>query len=265
MSSTERSDLVPEVPPEYYRRISEIEERHWWYRGIRQISAALLGDRLRNSERLLDVGCGTGGFLRWALDNGSFEAVVGVDVSAEAIDLAGKRVAGAELHEAPIWDLPLDTGSFDLVVTNDVIQHVVEPRVEDGLSELRRVIGDDGALLVKTNGARRLRSEGEEWRVYDRQGLAAVLVRSGFRCERLTYANLVGSLWAAARGYTPHAPDSEHHGVPPEGNRLTSDLKYRLLKAEARWLRRPTRSLSYGHALFALATPASHPPAVSGR
>jgi SAM-dependent methyltransferase len=257
---TERSDSesasVPEVPADYYRRIREIETNYWWHRGIREITAALLDGRLTSARSLLDAGCGTGGFLRWARERGSFESLVGADLSAEAIELAREQVPSAKFHVAPIWSMPLESEAFDLVVTNDVIQHVVEPRVEESLRELRRVLRGDGTLLIKTNGARRFRRDGEEWRVYDRDALAEALRSGGFRCERVTYANVVGSLWAAARGYAPHAPTSEHHGVPSDAGSFTSNLKYGLLKAEARWLRRPSRSLPYGHALFALALPA---------
>src|SRR5204863_8301010 len=97
---------------------------------------------------------------------GAFASVVGVDVSADAIELAREQVPSAELHVATVWELPLPADAFDLVVTNDVIQHVPEPWVTAALRELRRVLRDDGTLLVKANGARRLRREGEEWRVY---------------------------------------------------------------------------------------------------
>jgi hypothetical protein len=66
---------------------------------------------------------------------------------------------------------------------------------------------------------------------------------------------MIGSLWAAARGYAPHAPTTDRHGVPSESGSATASVKFALLKAEAAWLRRPSRSLPYGHALFAVAKP----------
>ena len=75
------ASLAPGVPQDYYRRIREAEDAHWWFRGMRQISAALLGERLRTGGRVLDAGCGTGGYLRWLLDEGSFSGAAGVDVA----------------------------------------------------------------------------------------------------------------------------------------------------------------------------------------
>jgi ubiquinone/menaquinone biosynthesis C-methylase UbiE len=250
--------LAPGVPPDYYDSIYAIEEAHWWHLGMRRITATLLGDRLTEPGlRVLDVGCGTGGFLRFVLDGGSPGRACGVDVSSAAIDLARTRVPEAELHVAPAWDLPLDSAGFDLVVANDVLQHLPEDHVDDAIVELRRVAADGGALLVRTNGARRLRRERADWRAYDRQTLVKTLERGGFRCERATYVNLVPSFWALARGHVPRAPTEHSHGVartiPP---RLPSAVASGLLAAEARYLAQPPRSLSYGHTLFAVAVAA---------
>src|SRR2546425_868787 len=101
--------LAPGVPADYYQRIYAAEERHWWHLGMREITRSLLGDRLtRPGSRLLDAGCGTGGFLRWALDSGSFAFAAGVDLGSAAIELARERVPDAELTVAALTALPFD-------------------------------------------------------------------------------------------------------------------------------------------------------------
>jgi SAM-dependent methyltransferase len=251
--------LAPGIPPDYYRRIFVAEERHWWYRGMQAVTAALLGERLeRSGQRLLDAGCGTGGFLRWALDRGSFSASAGVDVATAAIELAHARVPEADLHAAALAALPFEDASFDLVVSNDVLQHVHEDDVAASLSELRRVLSPSGTLLLRTNGARRLRRERDDWRAYDRATLTAELERAGFSCERLTYANTAPSLWGALRGRSPCAPTEESDGVPSRRPRRVGQcVGGALLQAEARYLSRPGRTLPYGHTLFAVASPAA--------
>ena len=114
-----------------------------------------------------------------------------------------------------------------------------------------------GTLLLRTNGARRLRRERDDWRVYDRRALAAQLERAGFACERVTYANTLLSLYGALRGRSPHAPSESHDGIPrAEFSRLAGTVGSRLLAAESRWLARTGSRLPYGHTLFAVATPA---------
>ena len=244
---------TPVVPPDYYRAIAEVDQSHWWHRGMLEISRALLGARLdRPGLRLLDAGCGTGGFLLWACDTASLGSVAGVDVSDEALRLAQARLPGVDLHLAPVSSMPFADAAFDLVVLNDVLQHIREDDVERSLLELRRVLAPGGALLVRTNARR----PSAEWRIYDVGTLAAELERAGLAWERLTHANLVGSLWAAARGWHPSPPSATSHGVPAAGSPAADGLKLRLLRLEARYLSRPGRSLPYGHTLFALAIPA---------
>ena len=248
--------LAPGVPADYYERILENEERHWWYRGMLSITAALLGERLtRPGRRLLDAGCGTGGFLRWALDRGSFASAAGVDIGSAAIQLAQERLPNVDLRTAPLRSLPFDDHSFELVVSNDVLQHVHEQELEESLGELRRVLALGGTLLLRTNGARRQRHERDDWRVYDRTALAAQLEEAGFACERVTYANTVASLYGAMRGSTPHAPSESQDGIPrAEFSRVAGTVGRSLLAAESLWLARTGLRLPYGHTLFAVAS-----------
>jgi SAM-dependent methyltransferase len=245
--------LAPGVPPDYYDRIAEVENRHWWYLGMRRIAEALIRDQLRRpGQRILDCGCGTGGFLRWALDSGSFAAAAGVDIGSAAIEMARARVPEADLRVGPLSDLPFPDGGFDLVVTNDVLQHVPEDEVAPSLREIRRVLAPGGTLLLRTNGARRLRRERADWRAYDRATLRAALLDAGLVNVHVTYANAALSLLAGLSRRTPHAPSETSHGiVAPEG-RLKSTVGLAILTAEARWLAGGKRALPFGHTLFAL-------------
>ena len=248
---------MKDVPADYYRRLDAAERSHWFHRGMEGIAVALLGDRLsRRGLALLDAGCGSGGFLRFARGLGVFERLCGVDVSAEAIDLARGELAGAELHVAALTAVPFEDGSFDVVTLNDVLQHVDEAEVEASLQELRRVLRPDGTLLVRTNGGLRPSRPRSDWRLYSRAALAAELARGGFRAERVTYANLAVSTLRAARGVTPKAPTETTAGIPPPSGALAAAVGSRLLELEARYLARPGRTLPYGHTLFAVATPA---------
>ena len=252
-------ESAPGIPSDYYERIFECEERHWWYTGMRSIAASLLGERCTApGRRVFDAGCGTGGVLRWQADVGGAAMLAGVDIGSAAIELARQRVPEADLHVAPLVELPFDDACFDLVLTNDVLQHVPEDDVDASLAGLRRVLAPGGALLLRTNGARRLRREREDWRAYDRRTLVGALQSAGFRCERVTYANTLLSLAAIVQRRTPHAPSEERHGIPtapPSGRR--AGVGTALLAAEARRLARPGRTLPYGHTLFALAFPAA--------
>lgn len=247
-------ELAPGVPTDYYQAIAGAEEAHWWHRGMRAISAALLGPRLAAGGRVLDAGCGTGGFLRFLVDSGGFTFAAGADIASAAIALARERIPEADLRVAPLNRLPYADASFDVVVCNDVLQHVPENDVAASLGEMRRVLAREGVLLLRTNGCRQLRRERADWRAYDRASLVAALVDAGLVCERVTYSNLLLSLWAAARGGGPKPPTEERHGIPQvDESAWKSALALRTLRFEARWLAHSQRTLPYGHTLFAVA------------
>ena len=49
-----------------YERMHEVEDRMWWYRGLRTLVAELLTRALSRAAAagpVLDAGCGTGGML----------------------------------------------------------------------------------------------------------------------------------------------------------------------------------------------------------
>lgn len=241
---------MKDVPDDYYRRLHEIDTRHWWHLGMRSVAAALLDGRMHGA--LLDAGCGTGGFLAWAAGTGAFTRLCGIDLSVEAVELAREAVPGAELHAAPLDRVPFGDDEFDLAVSLDVLQHVPEASLDASLKELRRVLRPGGALLVRTNGDRQARRERDDWRAYDGATLAADLRRAGFAVQRVTYANTLLSLVASARGQHPHAPTGSSCGIPRAETGPKAAVGRALLEAEARAVGLGAR-LPYGHTLFALA------------
>ena len=68
---------------------------------------------VRPGDRVLDVGCGAGVFLRLAADAGALG--FGIDASAELIELARRRVPEADLRVGDMEALPFEDDSFHLV------------------------------------------------------------------------------------------------------------------------------------------------------
>lgn len=87
--------------------------------------------------RVLDVGCGVKPYYPWFAGAAAY---VGVDVVENpAADLEGA-----------IESLPVEDGSFDIVLCNQVLEHCEDPA--RGVRELRRVTAPGGRVLASTHG-----------------------------------------------------------------------------------------------------------------
>jgi SAM-dependent methyltransferase len=97
---------------------------------------------------VLDAGCGVG--YGTALLAGVAERVVGVDVSAEAIEYARARYQqpNVEFLVRDLLELDLPEASFDVVCSFEAIEHLADR--DAFLRNVTRVLRDDGALFVST-------------------------------------------------------------------------------------------------------------------
>lgn len=127
-----------------YSEMYEQEDRHWWFRGRRDVIRALLSKgALLSRPRLLDAGCGTG---RNLVEFGDPENASGVDPSPDAVEFCRQRGL-QNVHCASLESLPFERGAFDLLLACDVLEHVADDSL--ALRELYRV-ADRGAYLIIT-------------------------------------------------------------------------------------------------------------------
>ncbi|HXC53113.1 MAG TPA: methyltransferase domain-containing protein [Candidatus Limnocylindrales bacterium] len=99
-------------------------------------------------KRILDLGCGTGGFARYALDCGA-DLVVGVDASSRMSARARTRLgttAHAEILEQRIEDFRWGGRPFDVIVSSLAL-HYVEP-VDEVFRRCSEWIRPDGTLVL---------------------------------------------------------------------------------------------------------------------
>jgi len=91
---------------------------------------------------ILDVGCGIGTYVRKFRQFS--EHALGVDVDEERVAEGGQTLPG--LAVAAAEDLPFPDGSFDLVVLNEVIEHVRDDR--QTIADALRVLRPGGRLVI---------------------------------------------------------------------------------------------------------------------
>lgn len=127
-----------------YKNIYDHQQTLWWYRGMAIILKRLLSDYLphRTKRKILDAGCGTGAAFPVLAP---FGAVMGVDVSPEALQFAKK--VGEKTKKASVMKLPFPKKSFDAVVSLDVLYHAWVKDYHAALAEYVRVLKPGGILL----------------------------------------------------------------------------------------------------------------------
>jgi ubiquinone/menaquinone biosynthesis C-methylase UbiE len=109
---------------------------------------ALEALRLRAGDRVLDVGCGTGGAVPLLAERvGSSGEIVGVDASEMMVGVALERHRGAgpvRFQTADARDLPFAEASFDACRTERMLSHVGDPAA--ALTEMARVTRAGGRI-----------------------------------------------------------------------------------------------------------------------
>ena len=87
-------------------------------------------------RRVLDFGCGNGVLAYWMYAHGFGNEIVGVDVSATALQFAGRYFArpGLTFQSLSSSDGLAALGTFDVVIASHVLEHLEKP--ERALAEL---------------------------------------------------------------------------------------------------------------------------------
>ena len=95
-------------------------------------------EEYRSSNRILDLGCGYGSFLEVAKSRGW--EVYGVELAKEAVEVCEGK--GINMYHGEISDCDFEAETFDVVVSIEVIEHLIDPNT----------LIDTGKHLLKKGG-----------------------------------------------------------------------------------------------------------------
>lgn len=178
-------------------QVSRYDASSPWDRRYHQVRfdyiASALVAQLRDGDRFLDVGCGTGEYLGLA---GSRSAEsTGLDLSYTYCRRALSDQDPSHVVQASASGLPFADRAFDVVLCSEVIEHVPAANAASIVDELYRVAGR--AVIVTTPNVRaavrrlarrvrpelveRLDAEVGHINLLSAEGLLALLSRAGWR------------------------------------------------------------------------------------
>lgn len=134
---------ISQYYPDIYWDVSSagFEDDCGYTAALRRLMEHYQGQR----KSLLDVGCGTGRFLRLARDLGW--EVFGIEPGQRGYEQACASVGPERVCREPLDNSRAD-GSFFLITLLDVLEHVHDPL--DLLRCCRRLLAPDGYLLVRS-------------------------------------------------------------------------------------------------------------------
>lgn len=174
-----------------YKVMYEVEDTHFWYRGMRTISDVLLNKFLlrKRNNIILDAGCGTGASLIALKKYGNTQ---GFDISPEAVRLCKKRGL-KNVSVGSIDRIPNKKELFDLITCFDVLGQMEVESDRKAMKEFHRVLKKKGILLIRIAAYNWLygyhdRAVHTKHR-YNKKELNTLLTQNGFKVLQVTYAN----------------------------------------------------------------------------
>jgi 2-polyprenyl-3-methyl-5-hydroxy-6-metoxy-1,4-benzoquinol methylase len=161
---------------------------------------AKLLEAVGTGNRVLDVGCSSGYLARPLSERGN--TIVGLELDPVAAHAAEEFCELVLVGDVETMDLPLEPGSFDVVLGGDVIEHLRDPAAT--LARLRPLLRPGGRVVLSTpnvaNWAIRLSLLSGRWRYTDRgildrshthlftrSTLAEAIERAGYQLVRIDY------------------------------------------------------------------------------
>lgn len=178
--------------------------------------------------RVLDLGCGSGGFLASMKEQGAM--VTGVEPDEKAREAVRSR--GIAVHAGTAEDVPAEVlaQQFDIIATRHVLEHCIDPLKV--LRNVKRMLAPGGAYLcdVPNNSAVGLQRAGAAWHWLDvprhinfftRKSLGDAAQRAGLQVATETYCGFtqqVAPIWIDfERTSTQRINQAAGKNVRPDG------------------------------------------------
>lgn len=180
-----------------YANIFKNEDAHWWYRSTHELVLYAIKQVVDLSGRtvvLLDLGCGTGGLLRFLKKRYPNLRVIGIDYSPEAIFFCRKGRNSIPFLRGSADSLPLENASVDVIACIDVLYHSAMPSDYKALREIYRVLKKGGHLFMHLPAFELLRGSHDK-AVHTRERYTSAklqerLREAGFSVIRSGYRNM---------------------------------------------------------------------------
>ena len=130
-----------------YTRIAPDYDKKWSFYIDATTRETVARLNLRPTDRVLDVGCGTGSLLYYLVSSYPKAQLSGIDLVPEMLAIARRRLPPSiELREGSVEHLPFEDEQFDIVVSCSMFHYIHNPIAV--LRQIHRVLRSGGQLVI---------------------------------------------------------------------------------------------------------------------
>lgn len=186
-----RLELQANLNAEEYANLAQVEATHWYYAGKREfVRDWLLRERPpQPSDRLLDVGAGTG---RFADEMQACCRVQVLDDHDAALRLLSARFKPEQILRLNDERVPLPDAALDYVTALDVLEHTPDDAAV--VAEFLRILKPGGLALITVPASMALWSDWDvalhHFRRYSRSGLKGLFRGEQWELRHVNYTNV---------------------------------------------------------------------------
>lgn len=242
-----------------YEKMAATEERLWWYRILHRKMLSAIRQHTKSQDiSILDIGCGTGGFLAGLRERG-YARLRGVDISDDAIQFTAARQLPVTKGAADSVAELFPTEQFDVLVCADVLCYYEQHELPALLNSWRSLLRPGGIVVLNMPSLGAFRgmhdlSVGIRQRI-DWPRFRGVLEQAGWGCNKAEHWPFVLSPLIALerrrqRGLLKNEPQAEIRSDVEMPNALVNQVLFGITCFEA-----VIPGLKWGSSLFAVVQP----------
>lgn len=177
--------------PEQYEILFKSEESHWWFKALHSLVRSWISRKaIHKGSKVLDIGCGTGGLMKFLQKANLPVDIIGTDASEAAL-LFCRSGLFFNIAKGEVEKLPFKDGSFEYAICIDVIYHKNVNNPQQALKEISRVLKKDGELFLHVPAYNWLKSYHDEavWtaRRFNAPEVKSLVEDANFLIERVSY------------------------------------------------------------------------------
>jgi ubiquinone/menaquinone biosynthesis C-methylase UbiE len=151
-------------------------------------------------DRVLDLGCASASLWpQWEAKLAAPRLLIGVDLSPGMLRQGKRAAKNAKLAAGSMFQIPVPSGSFDIVVASSILHHIPDQSLTEALDEIHRVLDEHGTLVGREPISSGKLGDAPGW-------LSGALMAFRHMVYRMTHT----------REYPEPAAGEEHHAYVPE-------------------------------------------------